>query len=193
MKQLRPSAGRLARYGGATAGFLAVALIGGSTVLAQDGDTPAEPATITMEAQGKRLVFDGPETVQKGDELRIVNDTSVRRHGPHTFSLVKQSLLPDGPKEFRRCFTPGRICMEIALAHKFNPRTEKIGKPVVNAGARGWNRSFNGKRNGDSWYTEKKDDSFTRRVTASAGSTLSFICAVHPDMQGEIEVVAGDQ
>ncbi|HEX2160547.1 MAG TPA: hypothetical protein VHF88_01865 [Thermoleophilaceae bacterium] len=189
MKQSLSSAGRLARYGGATAGVLAAALIGGPTVLAQDGDTPAEPTTITMEAQGKRLVFDGPETVQKGDELRIVNDTSVRKYGPHTFSLVKQSLLPDSGKEFRQCFTPGKICMEIAMAHKFNPRTEKVGKPVVNAGKRGWDRSFNGKRNGDSWYTDKKDQSFTRRVTAKAGTTLSFICAVHPDMQGEIDVV----
>lgn len=192
MKQTLPWAGRLARCGGAAAGVLAVALIGGPTVFAQDGETPAEPATITMEAQGKRLVFDGPETVQKGDELRIVNDTSARRHGPHTFSLIKQSLLPDSPKEFRQCFAPGKICMEIALAHGLDPRTEKVSKPVVNAGARGWNRSFNGKRKGDSWYTEKKDQSFTRRVTASAGTTLSFICAVHPDMQGEIDVVAAE-
>ena len=186
-----PRVRRAARYGGATATVLALALIGGPTVLAQD-DGADEPSTITMEAQGKRLIFDGPATVAKGDELRIVNDTSVAKHGPHTFSLAKQSVLPDSPKEFRQCFTPGKVCMRIANAHKLDPRTNKVGRPLIDVGAKGWNRSFTDKRIGDSWYTERKDDSFTRRVTASAGTTLRFICAVHPDMQGKIRVVAGE-
>jgi hypothetical protein len=192
MKQSLPSAGRLARYGAATAGVAAIALIGGPAVLAQDpGDTP-EPTTITMEVQGKRLFFDGPATVVRGQELQIVNNTSVRKVGPHTFSLAKKSVLPDTPREFRQCFTPGKICMDIATAHKFNPKTEKIAKPVVNAGVKGWNRGFTNNRTGDSWYTETKDESHTRRVTASAGSTLRFLCAVHPDMQGKIKVVAAE-
>ena len=189
MKQSLLSAGRIARCGGAAAPAVAVALIAGPAVVAQNDDAPP---TITMAAEGKRLLFEGPTTVAKGDELRIVNDTSVAKHGPHTFSLAKQNVLPDTPKEFKQCFTPGKICMEIALAHKFNPKTEKIGKPVIDAGAKGWNRSFAKDRVGDSWYTEKKDESTSRRVTASAGSTLSFICAVHPDMQGKIKVVAAE-
>lgn len=192
MKQSLPKPGRIARYGAATAGAIAIALTGGPAVLAQDDGTPDEPATITMEVQGKRLLFAGPETVVKGQELEIVNDTSVRKVGPHTFSLAKKSVLPDTPKEFRQCFTPGKVCMNIATAHKFNPKTEKIAKPIVDAGAKGWNRSFTKDRAGDSWYTETKGESFTRRVTASAGTTLRFICAIHPDMQGKIEVVAGE-
>jgi plastocyanin len=193
MKQSLPKPGRIARYGAATASTIAIALIGGPAVLAQDdGATPVEPATITMEVEGKRLLFAGPETVIKGQELEIVNNTSVRKVGPHTFSLAKKSVLPDTAKEFRECFTPGKVCMDIANAHKFNPRTEKIAKPVVDAGAKGWNRSFRNDRSGDSWYTETKDESFTRRVTASAGTTLRFICAIHPDMQGKIKVVAGE-
>lgn len=192
MKHSLPNAGRFARYGGTTAGVVAIALIGGPAVLAQDpGDTP-EPATITMELAGKRIFFDGPATVQKGQELQIVNNTSVRKVGPHTFSLAKQSVLPDTPNGFKKCFTPGKVCMDIAVAHKFNPKTEKIGKPVVDVGAKGWNRSFTKERTGDSWYTETKDESTTRRVTASAGSTLRFICAIHPDMQGKIKVVAAE-
>lgn len=189
MKHSLPNAGRLARYGVASAGVVAIALTGGPAVLAQDDEvTP----TISMEVDGKRLFFDGPATVVKGQELRILNDTSVRKVGPHTFSLAKQSVLPDTPREFKQCFTPGKICMDIATAHKFNPKTEKIAKPVVNAGAKGWNRGFANDRTGDSWYTETKGDSHTRRVTASAGSTLRFICAVHPDMQGKIKVVAAE-
>jgi hypothetical protein len=193
MKHSLPKSGRIPRYVGAAVGAVAIALIGGPAVLAQDDDaTPDEPATIAMEVQGKRLLFAGPTTVIKGQELRIVNDTSVRKVGPHTFSLAKKSVLPDTPKEFKQCFTPGKICMDIATAHKFNPKTEKIAKPIVNAGAKGWNRSFSKDRTGDSWYTETKGESHTRRVTASAGTTLRFICAVHPDMQGKIKVVAGD-
>jgi hypothetical protein len=192
MKSSLPNAGRLARYGGAAAGAAAIALIGGPVVLAQDpGDTP-EPPTITMEVQGKRLLFEGPATVAKGQELQIVNDTSARKVGPHTFSLAKKGVLPDTPKEFRNCFTPGKVCMDIATAHKFNPKTEKIAKPVVDAGAKGWNRSFARDRTGDSWYSETKGESTSRRVTASAGSTLRFICAIHPDMQGQIKVVAAE-
>jgi plastocyanin len=192
MKQSLPKPGRIARYGAATAGTIALALIGGPAVLAQDDGTPDEPATITMEVQGKRLLFAGPETVVKGQELEIVNNTSVRKVGPHTFSLAKKAVLPDTPKEFKQCFTPGKICMDIATAHKFNPKTEKIAKPIVNAGAKGWNRSFTNDQTGDSWYTETKGESHTRRVTASAGTTLRFLCAVHPDMQGKIKVVAGE-
>jgi hypothetical protein len=192
MKQSRPRTGRVARYGAATVGVLATALIAGPAVLAQEDPPPVDPATISMEVAGKRLSFDGPDTVVKGQELRIVNDTSPRKVGPHTFSLVKQSLLPDTPKEFKQCFTPGKICMKIALAHKLNPKTEEIGKTVVDAGVKGWNRSFTKRQNGDSWYTEKKGGSTSRRVSASAGTTLRFLCAVHPDMQGEIKVVAAE-
>lgn len=191
MKDTPHGSGRLARYACATAGALAIALIAGPVVVAQDdGATPPGPPTITMKAAGKRLSFDGPETVVKGQELRIVNDTNPRRVGPHTFSLAKPSVLPHTRKQFKQCFTPGKICMQIALAHKFDPRTEKIRKPVVNAGAKGWNKMFSKTQTGDSWYTETQDQAFTRRVTASVGATLSFICAVHPDMQGKIEVVA---
>jgi hypothetical protein len=189
MRQIR-NAGRLARYGCATAGALAIALVGGPAVVAQDDG--AEPATIAMKVEGKSLSFDGPATVVKGEELRIVNETSVRKVGPHTFSLAKKSVLPDTANEFKRCFTPGKVCMDIAIAHKFNEKTEKIGKPVVDAGSKGWNQSFTKDHNGDSWYTETKDESTSRRVTASAGTTLRFICAIHPDMQGKIKVVAAE-
>ena len=191
MKHSLSKPGRAARYGGATAAAIAIALVGGPAVLAQDDGATDEPATITMELAGKRIFFDGPASVAKGEKLRIVNNTSVRKVGPHTFSLAKQSVLPDSPKEFRACFSPGKVCMDIATAHKFNPKTEKVAKPVVNVGAKGWNKSFTKKSKGDSWYTETKGESHARKVTASVGSTLRFICAIHPDMQGKIKVVAG--
>lgn len=190
MKKARFVSRRQTLLGGMAAGALAIGLAGGPAVFAQDPGTPAEPATITMAKNGKRLVFEGPDTVQTGQPLRIVNDTSPRKVGPHTLSLVAPGLLPETVKQFKNCFTPKKICMRIALAHKLNPKTEKIGQPLVDPGAKGWNKSFTKKRKGDSWYTEKKGETFTANVSASAGKTLTFLCAVHPDMQGEIEVVA---
>lgn len=187
-----PNARRLARSATTACGILVTGLIAGPAVLAQDDGTPPAPPTISMEVQGKRVFFDAPDTVRTGEKLTIVNNTNPRRIGPHTFSLAKPSVLPHGGKEFKNCFTPGKICMDIALAHKFNPRTEKINKPIVNVGAKGWNRMFTKKRKGDSWYTETKGEEFVRRVSASAGTTLTFLCAVHPNMQGEIKVVAAE-
>jgi hypothetical protein len=180
---------RQALLGGTAAGVLAIGLAGGPAVFAQAPE-PAEPATITMKMKGKSPAFEGPDTVQTGQPLRIVNDTSPRKIGPHTFSLVRPNLLPRTVKQFKNCFTPKKLCMRIALAHKLNPKTDEIGKPVVDPGAKGWSKSFTKKGKGDSWFTEAKDESYTASVSASAGKTLSFICAVHPDMQGEIEVVA---
>lgn len=190
MKKARFVSKRQTLLGGAAAGVLAVGLAGGPAVFAQDPGTTPEPATITMTKNGKTLLFEAPDTVQTGQPLKIVNATSPRRVGPHTFSLVQKSLLPGTVKQFKNCFTPGKICMRIANAHKLNPKTEKIGQPLVDPGAKGWNRQFTKKRKGDSWFTEKKGETFTANVSASAGKTLSFLCAVHPDMQGEIEVVA---
>lgn len=189
MKKAHIVSKRQTLLAGAAAGALAVGLAGGPAVFAQDPQ-PVEPATITMKMKGKSPVFDGPDTVQTGQPLKIVNATSPRKIGPHTFSLVRPNLLPKTAKQFKNCFTPKRICMRIALAHKFNPKTEKIGKQLVDPGAKGWSKSFTKKAKGDSWYTETKDETFTANVSASAGKTLSFLCAVHPDMQGEIEVVA---
>lgn len=192
MKKAHLVSKRRTLLGSTAAAVVATGLIAGPAVLAQAPGAEPEPATITMVLKGKGggPKFEGPDTVQSGQPLRIVNATSPRKIGPHTFSLVRPSLLPKTAKQFKNCFTPKRICMRIALAHKFNPKTEKIGQQVVDPGAKGWNKAFTKKRKGDSWYTETKGESFTANVSASAGRTLSFLCAVHPDMQGEIEVVA---
>jgi plastocyanin len=46
----------------------------------------------------------------------------------------------------------------------------------------------NNSKKGDSWYTEKKGESFSQQVTAEPG-TLYFICAIHPGMQGRTTVL----
>ena len=157
-------------------------------------ETPAVPAgavtTIEIKMEGKKMGFFGPGTVHEGEELRIVNKTNPSQVGPHTFSLVEKGFLPKTAKQRQSCFTPGHICLSIAEWHHFNPKTEKIGKPEVEAGPLGWSTMGSLKKEGDSWFSGEKPGGETdRKVTAKAGTTLYFMCAVHPWMQGSIKVL----
>jgi hypothetical protein len=145
--------------------------------------------TIEMKLEGKKLGFVGPSTVHEGEELRIVNDTKPSQVGPHTFSLVEKGSLPKTAKARKSCFTPAHICLSIAEWHHFNPKTEKVGKPEVEVGPEGWSTMGSVKKEGDSWFTEKAGAETERKVTAKAGTTLYFMCAVHPWMQGKVKVL----
>ena len=146
--------------------------------------------TIEIKLEGKKMGFFGPGTVHEGEELKIVNKTNPRQVGPHTFSLVEKGLLPKTAKQRQSCFTPGHICLSIAEWHHFNPKTEKVSKPEVEVGPLGWSTMGSVKKEGDSWFSgEKPGGEVDRKVTAKAGTTLYFMCAVHPWMQGSIKVL----
>jgi len=152
---------------------------------AQYQDIP-KPATVEMVMKGKLPVFKGPKTVSKGAKLTIVNKTSLKQIGPHTFSLVKPAKVPS-KKQWKQCGEKLELlCGEIARAHKVNMETGQPGKVFLDVGKKGFDKSF-GKK-GDSWFTDAKGDEFSRKVTAKAGSTLTYFCAVHPNMVGKIKV-----
>jgi hypothetical protein len=167
----------------------ALAVVAGGSSFATAKTTILTPA-ITMELSKGKLIFSGPETVIAGEKLEIVNDTNPKQVGPHTFTLVTEASLPKTRKAMASCFMPKKICLEIAKWHGFNPKDEEIKKSLVKVGPAGWSTMGDaaGKK-GDSWFTEKKGATFSQAVTAKAGTTLSYICAVHPEMQGEVEVV----
>jgi plastocyanin len=178
----------------------AVALGASTAVIVLAGSgiaTAATPTGVTqkidMELTKGKLKFVGPETVTVGDQLEIFNDTNPKQVGPHTFSLVTKGSLPKTRKAQNSCFTPKKICFAIAKWHGFNPKTEKISVNLVKAGPAGWSTmgDTSGKK-GDSWFTgeKKKGTHVTQQVTAAAGTTLYFMCAVHPEMQGEVKVEA---
>jgi hypothetical protein len=149
----------------------------------------AAAPTIEIKAEGKKLGFFGPTSIVEGEELRIVNKTNPAQVGPHTFTLVTKSSLPKTKPARKNCFTPGHICLSIAEWHEFNPKTEKIGKQLVEVGAAGWDKAGSLKSPGDSWFSgEKPGGSVEQVVSAKAGTTLYFMCAVHPWMQGSIKV-----
>lgn len=174
----------------------AFAVVLGSSGLAGAAETPVTTPTgvkdvITMSLEKGKLKFVAPETVTVGDQLEIVNKTNPKQVGPHTFSLVTKGSIPKTKKAQDSCFTPKKICFSIAKWHGFNPKTEKITKNPAKAGPAGWSTMGTVTTKGDSWFSgETKGGHISQEVTAAAGTTLYFMCAIHPFMHGQIKVVA---
>ena len=179
MHKINWKRGSIAVLGLGVAAVTAVAPIGDATAKA-----PADKAAqVTIEGEGKNLAFNAPKTVEVGQELEIINETSPKKDGPHTFSLVKRKFIPQTKEEIKKC----KICGQLAQAHKAGP--EGVGKVSVDKGEDGWDKQFTDEKFGDSWYTEAKNDSQSRLVTAKADTKLGYLCAIHPFMSGKIEVV----
>jgi hypothetical protein len=167
---------------------LAPALAGAATEL-------GTPNTVYMKAGGKGpaggLRFVAPKTIASGAELEVLNQTNPRQVGPHTFSLVTKGSVPKTPKAQKNCFTPKHICMAIAKWHGTNGNGP-VTKNPAKAGLDGWDTLGSVTKKGDSWFTGEKESgtSIEQPVSAAAGTTLYFMCAIHPFMHGSIEVVA---
>ena len=169
-------------------GALTVVALGGGAATASISSKGA--TVIKMERKGKELFFTAPPTVEAGTNLKIKSKTNPRQVGPHTFSLVSPKVLPTTRKQIKACAKKLKgICGAIVEWHDVDLQTGQIGENPVEVGKQGWDRQGNLKRKGDSWVAERKGQAFTRKVTAKPGKTLHFFCAVHPEMQGEIEVV----
>jgi hypothetical protein len=188
---------RIVRVLGAVAALGALAVVGTTGGSATAGTAAAKPGVVKVKAEfdhaNKEVYFDAPATVAAGDELQIKNNTNPRTIGPHTFSLVREEDLPESNKDIKACSRKlAGICGAIAFNwHKLDPQTGQIGENPVDVGKQGWDRKGSLKRKGDSFVLESKGEKFQREVTADPGKELYFICAVHAEMQGEIEVVEG--
>jgi len=172
----------------AAVGALAVVMAGGGPAAA---NTSGKTTTvIKMKKKGKDLFFKGPATVEAGTNLKIKNQTNPKQVGPHTFSLVAPNTLPTTNQQIKACGKKLKgICGAVVQWHDVDIQTNEIGENPVEVGKQGWDRQGNLKKKGDSWIAERKGESFSRKVTAKPGKTLHYFCAVHPFMQGEIEVV----
>ena len=145
--------------------------------------------TVHIKAGKGGLKFEAPKTIVAGQELEVLNQTNPKQVGPHTFSLVTKGSLPKTPKARQTCFTPKHICMSIAHWHGVQGNGPVKVNPV-DAGGEGWNTLGSITKKGDSWFTgSKPGTSITEKVTAEAGTTIYFMCAIHPWMQGSIQVL----
>ena len=115
-------------------------------------------------------------TIRSGGALTIRNRTEA----PHTFSLVKRRDLPRSLAQMEKCFGPGGACADIAAGHGVTSPDSEPTNPLVEAGSAGFDAV------GDSAIF--MEDPLRLRITAPKGRNLSYICIIHPWMQGRIAV-----
>jgi plastocyanin len=163
---------------------LALAVFGATAVAA----SKKAPNKATIQMKGKLVVkknkylkdgagfYPGTVSIRSGGSLTLRN----RQEAPHTFSLVKSSDVPRSVGKILDCGSPGTICDTIFTAHAPDPQGNPT-KPLVEVGATGFDQA------GDSTLIDPKQ---TQKVNISAakGTTLHFLCAIHPWMQGRIKV-----
>ena len=98
---------------------------------------------------------------------------------PHTVTLARKAQLPTSFD------SPCKPC-DVASGHLKNPRNENSGVAhwVLNKGAVGFDRV------GDSLALAPKGPHSRATIVVSApvGTTLYYVCAIHPWMQGKIVV-----
>jgi hypothetical protein len=116
-------------------------------------------------------------TIASNGTLTIKGKTPTKE-GPHSFSIVKASQLPKTAKQVKNC----AVCNGFFKNHKVNEKTGKVGVPVLNKGAKGFDAP------GDSTVIAPGKTTTTIKITAKAGTTLTYLCAVHPWMQGKVTV-----
>jgi hypothetical protein len=157
--------------------------------LASGADAVDPAHTVVITTKGG-LHFEAPKTIIAGEDLEVLNTTNPKQVGPHTFSLVTKGSIPKTPKARQTCFTPKHICMAIAHWHGTNGNGP-VTKNPAKAGAAGWDTLGSVTKTGDSWFTgeKKSGTSIVQPVTAAAGTTIYFMCAIHPFMHGSIEVL----
>jgi hypothetical protein len=123
-------------------------------------------------------------TVKSGGTLHIVNDAA--QEGPHTFTIVKQSDLPRTLNQLFNC----HVCNVLAKAHGANPNSNAPPKYQYLENGVGQHTPPNVNQPGDSGVTGKgkKGEFINLKVTAQAGTTLYFMCLIHPWMQAKLIV-----
>jgi hypothetical protein len=121
--------------------------------------------------------------VKSGGTLHVVNKA---HDGPHTFSVVKKSDLPKTQKQLNQC----AICETIGIAHGA-PQGESDAPPthLWTEDGVGQDTPADFDKPGDSAFIgPDPGSSVDLKVTAKKGTTLYFLCAIHPWMQGKVIV-----
>lgn len=96
---------------------------------------------------------------------------------PHTVTVVRAADVPQTIDEIFNCGP----CTTALQRHDPDGNAEPPFNALVNRGATGLDRQ------GDSRLIFPGASAFAR-VSAARGSTLHYVCAIHPWMQAEIEV-----
>jgi plastocyanin len=126
----------------------------------------------------------GTTKVKSGETLTF--EYGSKDDEPHTLTIVPAAKLPKTLAQVFHC----RVCEQYATPHLKNPKAEPSEKnPIIHwtldKGQPGLDTV------GDSLAIQPgAHKSIKAVVSAPAGTTLAFVCAVHPWMQGKIEVTS---
>ena len=119
----------------------------------------------------------GRVVVNSGDTLTLQHDDKTQ--APHTLSIVDADEVPTTIDEVFECGAPGTVCDEVFGLFPGEPTSS------VFVDAPGTGPGIDGRL--DTLFV-LPGESVSATVTAPAGSTLPYLCAIHPWMLGEIEV-----
>ena len=165
---------------------------GGGTAAVAASQTPRHTtinAVTSFKVKINRWVQDGTRwqkdvyDVKSGGTITVVNLSAS--DGPHTFSVVKKSDLPRTAKQINNC----RICQTVAAEHGANPQTEGPPQFLFVENGVGSTVPPNVDRPGDSAFVAPRQKAkVSLKVTAKPGTTLYFICVIHPWMQAKLIV-----
>jgi plastocyanin len=156
-----------------TAAVLAVALIANGAVAAPSAvrTTGDERVVPNVMVQATLRFTPGMIGATSGDEVTWTDDDA--QGAPHTATIVEEFPASTLDAIFG-CGAPTEPCGEALAAHA-------VSGPVVDPGNDGFNEP------GDSLLFFP-GGSISAEVTAPAGTTLKYLCAIHPWMQGTITV-----
>lgn len=166
-----------------------LALLSSGAVVASLGMAGTASAANTLVVKGGTVLKPGKaiidnmrytpmtKAIKSGSTLTIQNKTGA----PHTLSIVKKSVLPKTAAQMEKFFE-SPVMGEFMQAHEVDPENEEAppGKPLVDVGAEGFDQA------GDSVFYAGKTQKIT--VSAKGGTDLSYLCLIHPWMQGTLKV-----
>jgi hypothetical protein len=170
--------------------MMLVALVAASAASAAGPSRVTVRSATSFKFKPNRYIQDGLRwnkdsyAVASGGTVHVVNGDGSE--GPHTFTVLAKRDVPKTARTLFNC----RACNALTRAHGADPNTEGPPRfPFLENGV-GQTTSPQLDRPGDSGVTGRgrKGESIDFHVTAGAGTTLYFICLIHPWMQSKIEV-----
>jgi plastocyanin len=178
------------------AGIAGLCLAVGASGVAMAANTAAVPKSVTVkEAQTFKAVPNRYVTntlrwakdvyvVKSGGTITVVNNKNDE--GPHTFTVVNKKDLPKNAPAMLNC----KICNKLGLAHGADPNSDAPPKFQYLENGKGQDTAPDIDRPGDSGLTGsgQKNEKISFKVTAKKGSTLYFMCILHPQMQAKVQV-----
>jgi hypothetical protein len=170
------------------------AVVAGCSAAAMAAGSAPKHATINAVTSTKvvinRYIQDGTlcqqdvYDVRSGGTITVVN--LAASDGPHTFSVVRKSDRPRTASQINNC----KICLTIAKEHGATPNSNAPPKFLYVENGVGTNTAPNIDQPGDSAFVAPiQKAKVTLKVTAKPGTTLYFMCAIHPWMQAKLIVV----